>query len=50
MSSVFEVTEYSFSEDTLNSINRKYINWPVVYLINNNNKIQIPNIFLLAFT
>lgn len=41
MSSDFEVKEYSFSEDTLNSINRKYINWPVVYLINNNNKIYI---------
>lgn len=41
MSSDFEVKEYSFSEDTLNSINRKYINWPVVYLINNDNKIYI---------
>lgn len=41
MSSDFEVKEYSFSEETLNSINRKYINWPVVYLINNNNKIYI---------
>ena len=41
MSSDFEVKEYSFSEDTLNNINRKYINWPVVYLINNNNKIYI---------
>ena len=41
MSLDFEVKEYSFSEDTLNNINRKYINWPVVYLINNNNKIYI---------
>ncbi len=37
----FEVKEYEFNTDTLNNINPKYINWPVVYLINNNNKIYI---------
>jgi hypothetical protein len=36
-----EIKEYSFNEDTLNNINRKYINWPVVYLINDDNKIYI---------
>lgn len=41
MKSDFEVKEYNFNEDTLNKINTKYINWPVVYLINNNNKIYI---------
>ena len=41
MSSDFEVKEYEFNTDTLNNINQKYINWPVVYLINNNNKIYI---------
>ena len=41
MKSDFEVKEYSFNEDTLNNINVKYINWPVVYLINNDNKIYI---------
>lgn len=41
MSSDFEVKEYEFNVDTLNNINPKYINWPVVYLINNNNKIYI---------
>ena len=37
----FEVKEYEFNEDTLNSINPKYVNWPVVYLINNKNKVYI---------
>lgn len=41
MSSDFEVKEYKFNTETLNNINPKYINWPVVYLINNNNKIYI---------
>ena len=41
MNSDFEIKEYDFNEDTLNNINTKYINWPVVYLINNNNKIYI---------
>ena len=41
MSSDFEVKEYEFNVETLNNINSKYINWPVVYLINNNNKIYI---------
>ena len=41
MNSNFEVKEYEFNEETLNNINPKYINWPVVYLINNNNKIYI---------
>lgn len=37
----FEVKEYEFNTDALNNINTKYINWPVVYLINNNDKIYI---------
>lgn len=37
----FEVKEYKFTEETLNNISPKYINWPVVYLINNKNKIYI---------
>lgn len=41
MSLDFEVKEYGFNTETLNNINPKYINWPVVYLINNNNKIYI---------
>ena len=42
MNSNFEVKEYEFNTETLNNINPKYINWPVVYLINNNNnKIYI---------
>lgn len=41
MSSDFEVKEYEFNTETLNNINPKYINWPVVYLINNKNKIYI---------
>lgn len=36
-----EIKEYEFNTDTLNDINKKYINWPVVYLINDNNKIYI---------
>ena len=41
MKADFEVKEYSFDENTLNNINTRYINWPVVYLINNDNKIYI---------
>ena len=41
MNSDFEVKEYNFNEYTLNNINTKYINWPVVYLINNNDKVYI---------
>ena len=41
MKSNFEVKEYEFNNSTLNNINQKYINWPVVYLINSNNKIYI---------
>lgn len=41
MSSDFEVKEYEFNTEVLKNINPKYINWPVVYLINNNNKIYI---------
>ena len=37
----FEVKEYEFDENTLNNINPKYVNWPVVYLINNKNKVYI---------
>lgn len=37
----FEVKEYEFNDKALNNINRKYINWPVVYLINSNNKVYI---------
>lgn len=41
MNSNLEVKGYEFNTDTLDSINPKYINWPVVYLINNNNEIYI---------
>ena len=41
MKSNFEVKEYEFNDKALNNINRKYINWPVVYLINSNNKVYI---------
>ena len=41
MNSNFEVKEYEFTEEALNNISPKYINWPVVYLINNKNKIYI---------
>lgn len=41
MDSNLEVKEYEFNTDTLDNINPKYINWPVVYLINNNNEIYI---------
>lgn len=41
MKADFEFKEYSFDENTLNNINTRYINWPVVYLINNDNKIYI---------
>ena len=41
MKTDFEVKEYKFNEDTLKKINTKYINWPVVYLINNKDKIYI---------
>ena len=41
MNSNFEVKEYEFTEEALNNISSKYINWPVVYLINNKNKIYI---------
>lgn len=41
MSTDFEVKEYCFSENTLNNINTKYINWPVVYLINNDDRVYI---------
>lgn len=37
----FEVKEYEFDENTLKNINPKYVNWPVVYLINNKNKVYI---------
>lgn len=37
----FEVKEYEFDENTLNNINPKYVNWPVVYLINNKSKVYI---------
>lgn len=37
----FEVKEYEFNSNTLSNINQKYINWPVVYLINSNNKVYI---------
>ena len=41
MKSNFEVKEYEFNSNTLSNINQKYINWPVVYLINSNNKVYI---------
>lgn len=41
MNSDFEIKEYEFNTETLKNINSKYINWPVVYLINNNNKVYI---------
>lgn len=41
MSSNFEFKEYEFNTNGLNKISSKYINWPVVYWINNNNKIYI---------
>lgn len=41
MSRDFEIKEYDFSENGLSKINAKYINWPVVYLINNEKKIYI---------
>lgn len=41
MNSNLEVKGYEFNTDTLDSINAKYVNWPVVYLINNNNKVYI---------
>lgn len=41
MSQEFEIKEYKFNTDELNNIDRKYINWPVVYLINNDEKIYI---------
>ncbi len=37
----FEVKEYEFNTDAVNNINTKYINWPVVYLINNDDKVYI---------
>lgn len=37
----FEVKEYEFNTEKLKDINTKYVNWPVVYLINNNDKIYI---------
>ncbi len=41
MDSDFEIKKYKFHEETLSDINAKYINWPVVYLINSNDKIYI---------
>lgn len=41
MKSNFEVKEYEFNSNTLSNINTKYINWPVVYLINSSNKVYI---------
>ncbi len=41
MSQEFEIKEYDFSENGLSKINTKYINWPVVYLINNDKKVYI---------
>ncbi len=41
MSRDFEIKEYNFDEEAVNLINTKYINWPVVYLINNEKKVYI---------
>ena len=36
-----EIKEYDFNDSAVNTISTKYVNWPVVYLINNEEKIYI---------
>ncbi len=41
MSQDFEIKEYDFNDSAVNTISTKYVNWPVVYLINNEDKVYI---------
>lgn len=41
MDSEIEIKPYNFNEESLVNISQKYINWPVVYLINNKDKVYI---------
>ena len=41
MSQEFEIKEYDFNDNSVNTISTKYVNWPVVYLINNEDKVYI---------